>query len=160
MPVLVRALVQVVVGALARGREAAAIAGEAGGHEGSAAQDEADGAPVDADGGEGLGEAVDEAKVGDEGGSRVLLVEERGAVLEDVETGAVGQLHLGEGGLLGEGLVDVGGEEGVRRQQGLAEGPLDRRLELLLGRWGEAFFFLSLLLVLKTKSVGVGRKGD
>lgn len=63
----------------------------------------------------------------------VELEEERLAV-DDVEADAVGELDLLERRLLGEELVDVGGEEGVGGEERGAEGALDRRLELLLGR--------------------------
>lgn len=63
----------------------------------------------------------------------VELEEERLPV-DDVEADAVGELDLLERRLLGEELVDVGGEEGVGGEERGAEGALDRRLELLLGR--------------------------
>lgn len=94
-------------------RQPSALRRQSGSHERGARQHEADGAAVYAYRGECLGEAVDEAEVGQQTG-RVLLVEE-GFRLEDVEGVAVGQLHALKGGLLGENLVDVGGHEGVRR---------------------------------------------
>ena len=116
---------------LVRARQAAAGAGQARGHQGGAAEDEADGAAVYADGGEGLGEAVDELEVGEQ--DAVVDLEEDGLAVEDVEARAVGQLHLLQGGLLGEHIVDEGRQEGVGREQRLAQRALDRGLELLLG---------------------------
>lgn len=71
--------------------------------------------------------------MGDDHVVNVLLVEE-GRGVEDVEGVAVGELHGGEGGLFGEDLVDVRGEEGVGGEEVLAEGALDGGFELLL--WG------------------------
>ena len=111
----------------------AALGGQPGGHERRARQHKAYRAAVDAYRGERLGEAVDEAQVGEHDGpvGGVLLVEERGRV-EDEEGVAVGQLHALEGALLGEHLIDVGRQERVCRDEGGAEGALGRRLELLL----------------------------
>lgn len=110
----------------------AALAGEPGGHEGGAAEDEADGAAVDAYRGEGGGEAVDEAEVGQQRRAVVLLVED-GRAVDDVERGAVGQLHLREVRLLGHDLVDVGRQQRVGGEQRVAQGALHGGLELLLG---------------------------
>jgi hypothetical protein len=84
-----------------------------------------------------LGEAVDELQVREDGGGDVLLVEE-GLGLENVEGVAVGELHAGEGGFLGEDLVDVRREEGVCREERLAKRALNGGFELLLGRGGDA----------------------
>lgn len=51
----------------------------------------------------------------EDGGGDVLLVEQR-LGLENVESVAVGELHAGEGGFLGEDLVDVRGEKRVGRE--------------------------------------------
>lgn len=69
----------------------------------------------------------------------VLLVEQ-GHRVEHVERVAVGQLHALEGALLGHDFVDVGRQEGVRCEEGVAEGALDGGFELLLGSDGEAIF--------------------
>lgn len=62
----------------------------------------------------------------------VILVEERHGV-EHVEGVSVGQLHAREGGLLGEDLFDVGRQERVRGEEGLAQRALGGGFELLLG---------------------------
>lgn len=76
-------------------------------------------------------------QVGQQHAVGVLLVEER-AVVDDVERDAVRQLDLLKGGLLGEDLVDVRGQERVGGKDGVADRALDRGLELLFGGAGEA----------------------
>lgn len=105
--VLVDALIIVAARLFARLWQSAAGAGQARGHERGAGQYEADGAAVDTDGREGLGEAVDELEMREEGA--LVDLEEDGLAVDDVEGCAVGELHLLEGGFLGEDLVDVGG---------------------------------------------------
>lgn len=82
-----------------------------------------------------------------------MLVEERLGV-EDVERVAVGQLHAGEGGFLGEDLVDVGCEKRVGCEEILAERSLDRRLELLLRRRGDTVCRVERLATRGTSRAG------
>lgn len=123
-PLIRHALSHRLPGALRRQRQAAALARQPRRHKRRAAKHEADGAAVDADGGEGLGEAVHEAQVREQRRLNVELEEERLAV-DDVEADAVGELDLLERRLLGEELVDVRGEEGVGGEERGAEGALD-----------------------------------
>lgn len=67
----------------------------------------------------------------------VLLVEERDGV-KYVERVAVGEFHRREGCLLGQDLVDVRRQQRVCCEQRVAEGALDRGLEFLFGRGGDA----------------------
>lgn len=114
-----------------RERQPTPGARQPGSHERSAGEDEADGAAIDADGGEGGGEAVDELEVRQQ---RVVhVLEEQGVAVEHVQGAAVGQLHGLEGALLRQDLVDVPAQEGVGRQQRLAQPALHRRLQLRLG---------------------------
>lgn len=62
----------------------------------------------------------------------VVVLEEDGLAIGDVQGGALGQFDLVEGGFLGQDLVDVWVQERVGGQEGLAQGALYRRLELLL----------------------------
>lgn len=62
----------------------------------------------------------------------VILVKQRHGV-EHVEGVSVGQLHAREGGLFGEDLFDVGRQERVRGEEGLAQRALGGGFELLLG---------------------------
>lgn len=68
----------------------------------------------------------------------VLLVHD-GAAVDDVQRDAVRQLDQLERRLLGEHLVDVRGQEGVGRQDRVADRALDGGFELLLGGAVEAF---------------------
>lgn len=63
----------------------------------------------------------------------VHVLEEQGVAVEHVQGAAVGQLHGLEGALLRQDLVDVPAQEGVGRQQRLAQPALHRRLQLRLG---------------------------
>jgi hypothetical protein len=67
----------------------------------------------------------------------VILVEERHGV-EHVEGVSVRQLHALEGALLRENLFDVGCQERVRGEEGLAQRALGGGFELLLGSALEA----------------------
>ena len=68
----------------------------------------------------------------------VLLVHD-GAAVDDVQRDAVWQLDQLERRLLGEHLVDVRGQEGVGRQDRVADRALDGGFEFLLGGAVEAF---------------------
>lgn len=127
LPTPVALLVGALVASLARLRQPAAGARQAGRHECGAREHEANGAAIDADGREGLGEAVDELQVWEE--DAFVHFEEQGLAINDVEGGAVGKLHLLERAFLGEDLIDVGVEEGVGLEKGAAEGALDGGLE-------------------------------
>lgn len=85
---------------------------------------------------------MDEAQVG-EGRAAVVLEEERGGV-EEVEGDAVGEFGGGEGGLLGEDGVDVGGEEGVGLEEGGAEAALDGGLYFCLWAGGDVPVVVSI----------------
>lgn len=54
---------------------------------------------------------MDELEVGEQGTAVVL--EKNGLAVADVEGGAVGELHLFEGGLFGEDFFNVGLKEGI-----------------------------------------------
>lgn len=67
----------------------------------------------------------------------VIVLEEDGLIIDDVEGGAVGELHLCQGGLFRQDLVDVGSQERVACQEGLAQGALDGGFEFGFGTRGD-----------------------
>ncbi|TLD19186.1 hypothetical protein PspLS_09860 [Pyricularia sp. CBS 133598] len=121
-------------------RQPASLAGQTRRHKCGTTENKANGSPIDADGREGLGEAMDEPEVRQDGGAArgEVVLEADGLAVDDVEHDAVRvrELHLLERRLLGQYLVDKGRQERVPVQQLLADGALGRGFYFLLRRSG------------------------